>query len=180
MEVGSICHKSCACVFPPSTMPARPSLTPLFFPSSPSSFRVSLLAQAGLELETILQPQPSKSWDYETPCSRHFLVCSSKMWGHLPIAKRASCPLLREQVREPVTCLRKQLFLTFCGTLSCLVNLVSSSVKWDNKHVAYSYSGSSCSVLAFLWRGLETKLFLDSGAFDFSRVPGGGVGMLSL
>lgn len=133
--------QSCACVFPSLQYVRKALSDPLsFFPSSPSSFRVSILAQAGLELERILQPQPSKSWDCrcEPPCpAPGIFLCVHLSCG-------GTCPWLREQVREPVTCLGKQLFLTFCRTLSCLVNLVSSSVKWDNKQVAYSYGGSSC------------------------------------
>lgn len=54
------------------------------------------------------------------------------------------CVLIRDVETLAIAKIAKQLSLAFRGTLSYLVNLVSSSIKWDNSHAAYSYSGSSC------------------------------------
>lgn len=128
---------------PPSSMSAKPSLTPSLFsllPLLPSEFQSWPRLASNLKGSCSLNlPSPGIVGVSHLAQLQafFFFLCVHLSCG-------GTCPWLREQVREPVTCLGKQLFLTFCRTLSCLVNLVSSSVKWDNKQVAYSYGGSSC------------------------------------
>lgn len=101
------------------------SAPPLFPPSS-YSFRVSLLAQAGLELETVLPPQLSKSWEHrhEPPYPTPFVsLCARQRCGALGSSTV-------ERAEELTPCLRKELHPTVRRAASSVVNLVSSPVKW--------------------------------------------------